>query len=148
MSKMFWVFLFPFYHLPCHLVVVCIELSLLICPKYFNFLIWMMVNRCFFIFIFDKTSLFVSFSVHDIFSILLKARNSKCFYACLHYFGYGPCLSAIQVLTNRVLQDSFSRIQWHLCWFQNIFHFWEGGFGNSNSFLDLIYTSSIINNQC
>ena len=51
--------------------VVCIELCLLICPKYFNFLIWMMVNRCFFIFNLDNTSLFVTFSVHDIFSTLL-----------------------------------------------------------------------------
>ena len=45
---------------------------------------------------------------------------------------------------NIALQDSLSRIQWYLCWFQNVFHFWECGFGNSNSVLDLIYTSSII----
>ena len=78
-------------------------------------------------------------------------------YTCLHYSGYCPCLYVSSLLwllpmsrchttywPNIALQDSLSRIRWYLCWFQNVFHFWECGFGNSNSFLDLIYTSSII----
>ena len=83
-SKMVWVFLFPFYHLLCHLVeLYALNCVCSVCTKYFNFLIWLVVKRRFCSFILDQTSLFVTFSVHDISSILLLKRHGDSPHPCL-----------------------------------------------------------------